>query len=242
MLRITNTENGAVRGMAAADARITVFRGIPFAAPPVGELRWRAPQPAADWQGVRACLEFMPIAMQVVPGSNPNTGAFYAREWHVDPDVPMDEACLYLNIWTNAKTGKEKMPVMVWIYGGGLQEGYPWEMEFDGERIARRGVILVSINYRLNVFGFLTHPEIIKNSSDGFVANWGYLDQKAGIDWVRRNIANFGGDPENITIFGQSAGGGSVLAHINSPMAGGAFTRAIIQSGGGINVKGRLLV
>jgi para-nitrobenzyl esterase len=237
MLRVTKTENGIVRGIPAADHRITVFKGVPFAAPPVGELRWRAPQPAADWKGVRECLEFKPIAVQGVPGTNPNTGAFYAREWHVDPDVPMDEDCLYLNIWTNSKTGKEKMPVMVWIYGGGLQEGYPWEMEFDGERIARRGVILVSINYRLNVFGFLTHPEIIKKSPDGFVANWGYLDQKAGIDWVRRNIANFGGDPKNITIFGQSAGGGSVLAHLNSPLAKGAFAKAIIQSGGGINVK-----
>jgi len=238
MLRITKVENGVVRGMAAADARITVFRGIPFAAPPVGPLRWRAPQPATNWKGVRECLEFMPIAMQRVPGGNLTTGAFYAREWHVDPEVPMDEDCLYLNVWTNAKTGKEKMPVMVWIYGGGLQEGYPWEMEFDGERIARRGVILVSVNYRLNVFGFLTHPEIIKKSTDEFVANWGWLDQKAGIDWVRRNIANFGGDPHNITVFGQSAGGGSVLAHLNSPLAKGAFQKAIVQSGGGIDVKG----
>ncbi|MBN1188144.1 MAG: carboxylesterase family protein [Dehalococcoidales bacterium] len=236
MLRITKTENGMVRGLPAADPRITVFKGIPFAAPPVGELRWRAPQTANDWQGVRVCLEFMPIAMQRIPGEDPQ--AFYAKEWHVEPEVAMDEDCLYLNIWTNAKTGNEKMPVMVWIFGGGLVEGYPYEMEFDGERIARRGVILVSINYRLNVFGFLTHPEIIKNSPDGFMANWGYLDQKAGIDWVRRNIANFGGDPNNITIFGQSAGGGSVLAHLNSPMARGAFEKAIIQSGGGINIKG----
>jgi para-nitrobenzyl esterase len=235
MLRITKTENGMVRGLPAADPRITVFKGIPFAAPPVGELRWRAPQSAANWKGVRACLEFMPIAMQRIPGENPQ--AFYAREWHVEPQVAMDEDCLYLNIWTNAKTGDEKMPVMVWIFGGGLREGYPYEMEFDGERIARRGVILVSINYRLNVFGFLTHPEIIQKAPDGFVANWGYLDQKAGIDWVRRNIANFGGDPNNITIFGQSAGGGSVLAHLNSPLAKGAFARAIVQSGGGVRIK-----
>jgi para-nitrobenzyl esterase len=235
MLRITKTENGTVRGIPAADPRITVFKGIPFAAPPVGELRWRAPRPAANWKGVRACLEFMPIAMQRVPGENPQ--AFYAKEWHVEPEVAMNEDCLYLNIWTPAKTGNEKMPVMVWIYGGGLMEGYPYEMEFDGERIARRGVILVSVNYRLNVFGFLTHPEIIKRSPDGFVANWGYLDQKAGIDWVHRNIANFGGDPNNITIFGQSAGGGSVFAHVNSPLAKGAFAKAIVQSGGGVHTK-----
>ena len=239
MLRITKTENGMVRGIPAADPRITCFKGIPFAAPPVGELRWRAPQPAANWEGVRPCLEFMPIAMQRIPGENPE--AFYAKEWHVEPEVAMDEDCLYLNIWTPAKTGKEKLPVMVWIYGGGLMEGYPYEMEFDGERIARRGVILVSVNYRLNVFGFLTHPEIIRNSPDGFIANWGYLDQKAGIDWVRRNIANFGGDPDNITIFGQSAGGGSVLAHLNSPLAKGAFAKAIIQSAGGVSSKKPLL-
>jgi len=235
MLRITKTENGMVRGIAVADPRITAFKGIPFAAPPTGELRWRAPQPAANWEGVRDCLEYKPIAMQRIPGENPE--AFYAREWHVEPEVLMDEECLYLNIWTSAKTGNEKMPVMVWIYGGGLMEGYPYEMEFDGERIARRGVILVSVNYRLNVFGFLTHPEIIKKNPDGFVANWGYLDQKAGIDWVRRNISSFGGDPDNITIFGQSAGGGSVLAHINSPLARGAFAKAIVQSGGGVNIK-----
>jgi len=235
MLRITKTENGTVRGLPAADPRITVFKGIPFAAPPVGELRWRAPQPAANWKGVRACLEFLPIAMQRIPGENPQ--AFYAKEWHVEPEVPMNEDCLYLNIWTLTKTGHENMPVMVWIYGGGLMEGYPYEMEFDGERIARRGVILVSINYRLNVFGFLTHPEIIRSSPDGFVANWGYLDQKAGIDWVRRNIAHFGGDPNNITIFGQSAGGGSVLAHVNSPLARGVFAKAIVQSGGGVHTK-----
>ena len=235
MLRVTKTETGIVRGLPAADPRVTSFKGIPFAAPPVGDLRWRAPQPAADWEGIHHCLEYMPIAMQRIPGENPE--GFYAKEWHVEPEVAMNEDCLYLNIWTSAKTGDERMPVMVWIYGGGLMEGYPYEMEFDGERIARRGVILVSVNYRLNVFGFFTHPEIIDNSPDGFVANWGYLDQKAGIDWVRRNIAHFGGDPDNITIFGQSAGGGSVLAHLNAPQAEGAFAKAIIQSGGGVNVK-----
>jgi para-nitrobenzyl esterase len=235
MLRIAKTENGLVRGIPAVDPRITVFKGVPFAAPPVGKLRWRAPQPAANWKGVRDCLEFKPIAVQKIPGEDPQ--AFYSKEWHVDPEVAMNEDCLYLNIWTSAKNGQEKMPVMVWIFGGGLREGYPYEMEFDGERIAHRGVILVSLNYRLNVFGFLTHPEIIKTSPDGFVANWGFLDQKAAIDWVGRNIANFGGDPQNITIFGQSAGGGSVYAHLNAPLAKGSFAKAIMQSGGGFHPK-----
>ena len=233
MLRIAKTEAGMVRGIPAADPRITAFKGIPFAAPPVGNLRWRPPQPPIPWEGVRDCIEFGPIAMQVTPGSVDN---IYRKEWHVDPEVPMSEDCLQLNVWTPAKTGDERLPVMVWIFGGGLQEGYPSEMEFDGERFARRGVVFVSVNYRLNVFGFLAHPELTAENPDGPCANWGLLDQKAGIDWVRRNIANFGGDPDNITIFGQSAGGGSVHTHLASPMAEGAFQKAIIHSGGGMHV------
>lgn len=236
MLRIAKTESGLVRGIPAADPRITAFKGIPFAAPPVGELRWRAPQPPLKWEGIRDCLEFGPIAMQETPGLNPDD--IYTKEWHVDPEVPMSEDCLQLNIWTPAKTGEEKFPVMIWIYGGGLQVGYPSEMEFDGERIARRGVILVSLNYRVNVFGFFAHPELTAENPGAPCANWGTLDQKAGIDWVRRNIANFGGDPNNITIFGQSAGGGSVQTHLASPMAEGSFQKAIIHSGGGLFVSG----
>ena len=158
MLRQTVTENGAVRGFPGTDARITVYKGIPFAAPPVGENRWKAPQPAENWEGVRECYEFGPITMQAVPGINPD--AFYAKEWHVDPEVPMSEDGLYLNVWTPAKRTDEKLPVMVWFFGGGFREGYAWEMEFDGERIAHRGVILVSVAYRVNVFCFLAHPEL----------------------------------------------------------------------------------
>ena len=125
MLRVTKTENGTVRGLPGTNARITVFKGIPYAAPPVGELRWRAPQPAKDWEGVRECFEYGPIAMQTTPGKDPD--AFYSKEWHVDPEIPMSEDCLYLNVWTPAKTGDEKMPVMMWIHGGGMQEGYGHE-------------------------------------------------------------------------------------------------------------------
>ncbi|MFY9380699.1 MAG: carboxylesterase family protein, partial [Eubacteriales bacterium] len=178
MLRKVRTENGWVRGFPAADPRITVFKGIPFAAPPVGKLRWHAPMPAYDWDGTLECYEFAPMAMQYSIKADPN--ALYDREWHVDPDHPMSEDCLYLNIWTPAKTGDEKFPVMVWIFGGGLMCGYPSEMEFDGERIARRGVILVSMNYRLNVFGFLCHPEITAENPEK-PANFGHLDQQAGI-------------------------------------------------------------
>jgi len=228
MLRIVEVENGKVQGLPAADPRITSFKGIPFAAPPVGENRWRAPQPAQDWEGVLKAYEYAPIAMQPRPGANP--AHLYDREWHVDPNIAMDEDCLYLNVWTPAKSPDEKLPVYVWYFGGGLQVGYPSEMEFDGERIARRGVVVVTINYRLNVFGFLCHPEITQESP-GAPANFGHLDQQAATRWVKRNIAAFGGDPDNITIGGQSAGGGSVMAQLTSPQNEGLFQRAIIMSG-----------
>lgn len=231
MLRRVTVETGVIEGLPAADPRITAFKGIPFAAPPVGDLRWRAPQPAKKWDGVLKAYTFGPIAMQETPGLDPDN--LYSKEWHVDPEVPMSEDCLQLNVWTPAKRTDEKLPVMVWIYGGGLNVGYPSEMEFDGERIARRGVILVSLNYRVNVFGFLAHPEITKEDPEK-ATNFGHWDQKAGIEWVRRNIAAFGGDPENITIFGQSAGGGSTIIQVCSPLNKGLFQRAIVHSGGGL--------
>ena len=228
MLRVVKTENGIVQGLPAADPRITSFKGIPFAAPPVGENRWRAPQPAKNWDGVLKAYEFAPVSMQPQMGVDPND--IYVREWHVDPDTPMDEDCLYLNVWTPAKRPDEKLPVFVWFFGGGLQCGYTSEMEFDGERIARRGIVVVTVNYRLNVFGFLCHPEITAEAPEA-PANFGHLDQQAGLKWVKRNIAAFGGDPDNITIGGQSAGGGSVLCQLTSPQNEGLFNRAIIQSG-----------
>ncbi len=231
MLRETKTENGLVKGLAATDARITVYKGIPFAAPPVGDLRWAPPAPAANWKGIRECFEFGPISMQRTPGKDPN--AFYSKEWHVDPDVTISEDSLYLNIWTPAKKTDEKLPVMVWIFGGGLQEGYPYEMEFDGERIASRGVILVQVGYRLNAFGLLAHPEITAEHPEA-PANFAFQDQAYGIAWVKRNIANFGGDPLNITIFGQSAGGMSILAQMCSPKTKGLFQKGIIESIGGM--------
>ena len=228
MLRIVQTELGAVRGIPAADPRITAFKGIPFAAPPVGENRWRAPQPARPWEGVRDCLEFAPISMQHVPGEDVEN--LYSREWNVDPSIEMSEDSLMLNIWTPARSADEKLPVLVWYFGGGLREGNTAEMEFDGERLARRGIIVVTVNYRLNAFGFLCHPEITAESPDA-PANFGYLDQRFGTMWVKRNIAAFGGDPDNITIGGQSAGGGSVMAQVASPMNKNLFCRAIVDSG-----------
>lgn len=228
MIRTAKTEYGTVRGRSAADPRITAFLGIPFAAPPVGELRWHAPVPPKPWDGVRDCLEFAPISMQGTPGLNPNDR--YAREWHVDPEIPMSEDCLYLNVWTPAKSADEKLPVYVWYFGGGLQCGYTSEMEFDGERIARRGIVVVTVNYRVNAFGFLAHPEITAEDADA-PANFGHLDQREGLMWTYRNIAEFGGDPNNITIGGQSAGGMSVMAQLNYPGNNGYIKRAIIDSG-----------
>ena len=204
MLRQVRTENGWVRGIEAADPRITAFKGIPFAAPPTGKNRWRAPQPCENWAGVRDCSR-------------------------LDPEIPMGEDCLYLNVWTNAKKADEKLPVLVWFFGGGLQCGYPAEMEFDGERIARRGIVVVTVNYRVGALGFLTHPQISAEQPEA-PANFGNLDQQAGLKWVRRNIAAFGGDLERVTIAGQSAGGGSVMSQVACPGSRGLFRGAVVMS------------
>ncbi len=232
-IREVKTENGWVRGIQAADPRITAYKGIPFAAPPTGENRWRAPQPCKDWEGVLPCYDFKPISMQDVPQLDDKN--VYTREWSVDPDLEMSEDCLYLNVWAPAKEGTKGLPVFVWYFGGGLQVGHPSEMEFDGERLARRGIVVVSVNYRLNAFGFLCHPEITAQQPDA-PANFGHLDQQAGTAWVKRNIAAFGGDPDNITIGGQSAGGGSVMSQLTSPQNQGLFQKVIVESGVAANV------
>ncbi|GMK41238.1 carboxylic ester hydrolase [Paenibacillus sp. CCS19] len=228
MLRVVSVEGGMVQGLPAADPRITSFKGIPFAAPPVADNRWRAPQPVREWEGVLKAYEFAPIPMQVRQEIDVNN--IYTREWAVEPDIAMNEDCLYLNVWTPANCSEEKLPVFVWYFGGGLQVGHTAEMEFDGERIARRGVVVVTISYRLNAFGFLCHPEITAESPET-PANFGHLDQQFATRWVKRNIAAFGGDPDNVTIGGQSAGGGSVMNQLASPQNEGLFQRAIIQSG-----------
>lgn len=228
MLKVVKTEYGTVRGTSAADPRIIAFRGIPFAAPPVGDLRWHAPVPPECWDGVRDCLEFAPISMQGTPGVDRDQ--LYSREWHVDPDIPMSEDCLYLNVWTPAESEDDNLPVYVWYFGGGLQCGYTSEMEFDGERIARRGVVVVTINYRVNVFGFFAHPEITKEAPEA-PSNFGHLDQREGLLWTYRNIKAFGGNPDNITIGGQSAGGMSVMAQLNFPGNAPYIKGAIVESG-----------
>lgn len=228
MIRRVKVENGWVRGLPAADPRITSYKGIPFADKPIGQNRWRAPQPCPDWEGELFAADFGPIAMQANCAGDPMKD-IYAREWAVDAELPMSEDCLYLNVWAPAD-GRKNMPVYVWYFGGGLQVGNTTEMEFDGERIARRGIVVVTVGYRLNCFGFLCHPEITAEAPEA-PANFGFLDQQFATRWVKRNIAAFGGDPENITIGGQSAGGMSVLAQMTHLPNKGLFRRAIVQSG-----------
>ena len=222
MLREVTTKYGKMKGLPGNDPRVTVYKGVPFASPPVGDLRWRAPQLPKSWEGTLDAFMFGPISIQDQPGIADNV---YSLEWHVDPDIKMSEDCLYLNIWTPAVSTDEKLPVMVWYFGGAFQWGYTAEMEFNGERLARRGIIVVSVNYRLGAFGFLAHPGLTAESPDA-PSNFGLLDQQAGLKWVYENIEAFGGDPDNITIAGQSAGGGSVLSQIcnkdNYPLIKGA--------------------
>jgi para-nitrobenzyl esterase len=236
MLRQTRVENGEIRGLPAGDPCITSYKGVPFAAPPVGALRWKAPQPAKNWNGVFNAYEFAPISVQPVPGEAVN---IYKKEWNVDLEIPMSEDCLYLNIWTPASAPNEKLPVFVWYFGGGYREGNTREREFNGENIARRGIVVVTVNYRVNHFGFLAHPELTAEAPDA-PTNFGLLDQKAGLEWVKRNIAAFGGDPANITIGGQSAGGGAVSCHLVSPQTEGLFQRAIMMSSLFVGFKGAM--
>ena len=228
MIKTAFTTSGVMRGLPAADPRIIAYKGIPFAAPPVGNLRWRAPQPYEASELIRDCYAFAPISMQSIPGLNKEN--IYTREWNVDPEIPMDEDCLYLNVWTPAETKEDKLPVFVWFFGGALQWGNCAEMEFDGERIARRGIVVVTVNYRLNVFGFLTHPDMKEEAPEDY-CNIGHLDQQFGLKWVKENIAAFGGNPDEITIGGQSAGGASVMAQLNHPKNKKYVKRAIVSSG-----------
>jgi para-nitrobenzyl esterase len=206
-------EEGILQG--TVEDELTVYKGIPFAAPPVGDLRWCAPQPAEKWEGVRQADKFAPGPIQ---GGNPPSGK--------------SEDCLYLNIWTPAKSSRDRIPVLVWIYGGGFNMGSTSEPVFTGEKLAQKGVVLVSIAYRVGQLGFLAHPELSAESPDHSSGNYGLLDMVAGLKWIQKNIAAFGGDPDKVTIFGESAGGIAVSMLCASPLARGLFHGAISQSGG----------
>ena len=212
-------DGGTVRGVVAQN--VVSFKGIPYAAAPVGPLRWRAPQPVPGWRGTRAADHFGPDCMQVpFPGDAAPLG------------VTPAEDCLYLNVWSPAG-GAARLPVMVWIYGGGFVNGGSSPPEYDGSAFARDGVVLVSFNYRLGNFGFFAHPALSAEQHGQLLGNYAFMDQLAALRWVQRNIARFGGDPHNVTVFGESAGGMSVNMLLTTPLAQGLFNKAIIESGGG---------
>jgi para-nitrobenzyl esterase len=217
-VREADATGGRVSGLLANG--IVSFKGIPFAAPPVGALRWKAPQPVKPWTGVKEASAFGASCMQ---------DPMFARLFGAPPEISED--CLYLNVWTPAKTAGDALPVMVWIYGGGFVGGQTSVPLYDGTHLAEKGVVLVSVAYRLGVFGFMAHPDLSRESGKGS-GNYGLQDQIAGLQWVKANIAKFGGDPGRVTIFGESAGGIAVSMLAASPPAKGLFHRAISESGG----------
>lgn len=212
------TANGLLEG--GYSSGIKIFRGIPYAKPPVGNLRWREPQPAANWQGVRKADKFGPRAMQLPVFSD-----------MVFRSDSVSEDCLYLNVWTPAKSFSEKLPVLVYFFGGGFRAGDGSERRYDGESMARQGIVAVTVNYRLSVFGFFAHPELTRESPHHASGNYGLLDQSAALRWVQQNIAGFGGDPTKVTIAGESAGSYSVNAQMASPLSKNLIAGAIGESG-----------
>ena len=220
-------EGGVISGKTDSSTQVKIFKGIPFAAPPVGELRWKAPQPVQPWEGVKAGVDNPPAPMQ----NSPVPFFAWSTEFLI-PNEPISEDCLYLNIWTAAEEAGEKRPVMVWIYGGGFNSGGNSVPLYDGEDLAKEGIVVVNLNYRVGMLGFFAHPDLNAESPDGTSGNYGILDQIAALEWVKKNIGQFGGDPNNVTIAGQSAGAFSVNALVVSPKAKGLFHKAIAQSGG----------
>lgn len=206
-------EGGIVQGV--EEDSLLVFKGIPFAKPPVGDLRWKAPQPVEKWEGVLLADSFAPGPKAIWPAPSGNS-----------------EDCLYLNVWTPAKSAKDRIPVLVWIYGGGFAGGATSDPMFNGAKLAKKGVVYVSIPYRLGSLGFLAHPELTAESPNKASGNYGLMDLIAGLEWIQKNIAAFGGDPDKVTIFGESAGGIAVSMLCASPLAKGLFHGAISQSGG----------
>lgn len=224
--------SGSIRGTAVPESEgVLTFKGIPYAAPPVGDLRWRPPQPVASWDGDLDAGGFSKHCWQ--PQRNPES--FYGG-----PPIERSEDCLYLNVWTAARQSDEQRPVMVWIHGGGLTTGSGASSWYDGTALAHKGVVVVTLNYRLGPMGFLAHPVLTAESGQGSSGNYGLLDQVAALEWVRDNVAAFGGDPGNVTIFGESAGSWSVNYMVATPLAKGLFHRAIGESGGNFGVMATL--
>ncbi|MEO6817679.1 MAG: carboxylesterase family protein [Edaphobacter sp.] len=222
------TDKGKVEGAYTTDHQVIAFKGIPYAAPPVGDLRWQPPMPAAKWKGVRSAANFGSHCIQ--------SGSYPDMVFH---DPGPSEDCLTLNVWTPANAKPDsKLPVMVWIYGGGFVTGGTSENRQDGQFLAHRNTIIVSMNYRLGIFGFFVHPELTAESPHHASGNYGLMDQAAALEWVKRNVASFGGDPSNITIFGESAGSFAVSTLMASPQTKGLISKAIGESGGALYSAG----
>lgn len=235
MTDVIDLRDGKVQGVKTADGAVEVFAGIPYAKPPVGELRWKAPQDPEPWGGVRTAVSFAPMAMQ--PRNSEIYNSLAQIVGYHDYEVTLDdnfrdavsEDALYLNLWRPAGAG-EKLPVLVFIHGGALQTGQPWYGDYSGEGLARKGVLVVNFGYRLGVFGYLAAEELAAEDPHGSTGNYGLMDQIKALEWVRDNIASFGGDPDNVTLAGESAGAVCVSALCTSPEAKGLFRRAIIES------------
>jgi para-nitrobenzyl esterase len=238
-----STEGGKIRGKYEESGQVAVFKGVPYAKPPLGEYRWKPPQPVEPWEGTIEATRFGPRALQVDVDFEPFLNDLIdGQGWSslrsmmikflvkVAPKPQQSEDCLYLNIRTPSLDKDAKLPVMVWIHGGGHQWGSGSDIFYDSNALALRGVVVVSINYRLALMGYFTHPELSKESEHGVSGNYGTLDQIAALHWVQSNIEAFGGDPDNVTIFGESAGGESVAHMMTSPLAKGLFHKAIMQS------------
>ncbi|MCU0396777.1 MAG: carboxylesterase family protein [Cyclobacteriaceae bacterium] len=227
---IVNTTSGNLSGLKSDDGKVTIFKGVPYAKPPVGELRWKAPQPVKPSANVRECKDFSPSAMQ----NTPQPFMMWTEEF-IAPPESLSEDCLYLNIWTPSTSNKAKLPVLVWIHGGAFVSGSASCAVYDGEALAREGIVYVSINYRLGIFGFLAHPELSIETPHHASGNYGIMDQIEALRWIKENITSFGGDPEKVTIAGQSAGSMSVQSLVASPLTKGLFRGAIAQSGATLN-------
>jgi len=240
---ITNTVHGQLEGTWQANNQIAVFKGIPFAKPPIGRLRWQPPQPVEPWEGIKKANKFAPYAWQqgsfihaFLDGLVDGQGWGRLRSFFVKsllklaPTPKQSEDCLYLNVRTPSMDKATNLPVMVWIHGGDHQDGSGAEVYYDSNTLSENGVVFVSINYRLGLMGYFTHPELTQESSNKVSGNYGTLDQIAALEWVRDNIAAFGGDPQNVTIFGESAGGESVAHLLSSPLSKELFHKAILQS------------
>jgi para-nitrobenzyl esterase len=233
---VVKTDAGSVSGILNKESNIYIYKGIPFAAPPIAALRWKAPQPVTPWTGVKKCEAFGPSA----PQGKPVPFSMYTSEFLI-PEDPINEDCLYLNVWTSSIKSTAKKPVIVWIHGGAFISGSGSCPIYDGENMAKKGVVFVTINYRLGVFGFLAHPDLTNESPTHSSGNYAFLDQIEALKWVKKNISAFGGDPDRVTIAGQSAGSFSVNALAASPVAKGLFQRVIAESGGMFNTDERTL-